>query len=110
MPLINYRCLYCIRTFEILQDIKDAPLEFCGQDCQLEKYIGSNHLYTPLRENRGKGVVKKVLSTFGVRFKGSGFYETDYKDKKVMVTESYYWIVGIGLIIIMGLCITIFGA
>ena len=27
-----------------------------------------------------------------------------------MVTESYYWIVGIGLIIIMGLCIVIFGS
>ena len=82
MPLINYRCLLCIRTFEILQDIKDAPLKFCGEDCQLEKYIGCNHLYTPLRENRGKGVVKKVLSTFNVTFKGSGFYETDYRDKK----------------------------
>ncbi|SVD25496.1 uncharacterized protein METZ01_LOCUS378350 [marine metagenome] len=26
-----------------------------------------------------------------------------------MVTESYYWIVGIGLIIILGLCITVCG-
>ena len=82
MGTISFELVLFIRTFEILQDIKDAPLEFCGQDCQLEKYIGCNHLYTPLRENRGKGVVKKVLSTFNVTFKGSGFYETDYKDKK----------------------------
>ncbi|SVD25495.1 uncharacterized protein METZ01_LOCUS378349 [marine metagenome] len=34
----------------------------CGDDCQMEYYIGCNHHYTPARENRGKGVLKRVFS------------------------------------------------
>ncbi len=80
MPLYNYRCLLCDKVFELLHKIGEER-KFCAEDCQLEKYIGCNHLYTPRRENRGKGVIKKMLSTFSVKFKGSGFYETDYKKK-----------------------------
>jgi putative FmdB family regulatory protein len=56
MPLYEYDCPKCGR-FEVLQRMSDPPLE--KHDC-------------------GKKV-KKVLSAGVFSFKGSGFYETDYK-------------------------------
>ncbi len=60
MPLYEYDCPVCGR-FEVLQRMSDAPLT--KHDCG-EK-------------------VKKVLSAGAFSFKGSGFYETDYKKKAV---------------------------
>ena len=62
MPLHNYRCLLCMKRFEILHEV-DQELKFCAEHCQMEYYIGGNHLYTPARELQGMGVVKKVYST-----------------------------------------------
>jgi putative FmdB family regulatory protein len=56
MPLYEYECPRCGR-FEALQKLGDTPLK--THDC------GSR--------------VKKVMSAGSFSFKGSGFYQTDYK-------------------------------
>ncbi|PTY05539.1 FmdB family transcriptional regulator [Opitutaceae bacterium EW11] len=61
MPTYEYACSACGKEFEVFQSIKDQPLKtctLCGQSGQVRRKIG-----------RGAGVI----------FKGSGFYETDYK-------------------------------
>jgi len=62
MPTYDYECDACGYTFEEFQSITAKPLKECPK-CkkkQLRRLIGS-----------GAGVI----------FKGSGFYETDYKRK-----------------------------
>ena len=56
MPLYEYECPRCGR-FEVLQRLTDSPLE--QHEC------GSR--------------VEKVMSASAFSFKGSGFYQTDYK-------------------------------
>ncbi|MDD2765225.1 MAG: zinc ribbon domain-containing protein [Opitutaceae bacterium] len=60
MPTYEYSCLKCEKTFEVFQSMKDAPLKTCncGQKGRVKRLVG-----------RGSGII----------FKGSGFYETDYK-------------------------------
>jgi putative FmdB family regulatory protein len=59
VPTYEYECRQCGRRFEVLQSMKDAPLtrcEACG------------------------GEVKRLISGgVGLLFKGSGFYQTDYR-------------------------------
>jgi putative FmdB family regulatory protein len=60
MPIYEYECQNCGHHFEELQSMSEAPLvkcPNCGKD-ELKKLIGS-----------GGGII----------FKGSGFYQTDYK-------------------------------
>jgi putative FmdB family regulatory protein len=60
MPTYVYHCDACDTTFEATQRMSDPPLT----ECQCGE----------------KGQVKRQLSTgAGVIFKGSGFYQTDYK-------------------------------
>ncbi len=61
MPTYEYRCEACGRTFDYFQSMNDPRLETCiHDDC--------------------KGAVKRLLGTgAGIIFKGSGFYETDYR-------------------------------
>jgi putative FmdB family regulatory protein len=57
MPLYEYRCAKCGKTFEVIQKFADAPLavhEECG------------------------GAVERLISAPAFQFKGSGFYITDY--------------------------------
>ena len=85
MPLYEYKCIMenCKQKFEVLQKMNDEPLNLCGEHCKLpHEYTGCNPQYTWMYEQKGVGVVKKWLSPYAVRFKGSGFYETDYKKKK----------------------------
>lgn len=63
MPTYDYRCDACGHTFDVFQGIKDDPLTECPK-CDTPK----------LRRLIGAGA--------GIIFKGSGFYETDYKRKK----------------------------
>ncbi|HYU63550.1 MAG TPA: FmdB family zinc ribbon protein [Verrucomicrobiae bacterium] len=58
MPIYGYRCSNCGHEFEIQQRMSDEPLKVCPQ-CQ--------------------GKLTKMVYPAGVRFKGSGFYTTDYK-------------------------------
>ena len=63
MPTYQYECDACDHSFEILQSMLDKKLKKCpqcGQD-ELHRLIGA-----------GSGII----------FKGSGFYETDYKKKE----------------------------
>lgn len=63
MPTYEYECGACAHHFEVLQSIVEPKLTTCPQCGQkrLSRLIGT-----------GSGVI----------FKGSGFYETDYKKKE----------------------------
>jgi len=57
MPLYEYKCDRCGKTFEVMQKFADEPLkvhEGCG------------------------GSVERLLSAPALQFKGSGWYVTDY--------------------------------
>ena len=57
MPLYEYSCQQCGKRFEVLQKFSDSPVqvhEGCG------------------------GAVDRLISPSSFRFKGSGFYITDY--------------------------------
>lgn len=60
MPTYEYECGACGHAFEALQSMTDAKLTKCPKcsKAKLHRLIGS-----------GSGMI----------FKGSGFYETDYK-------------------------------
>src|ERR1700733_12621924 len=60
MPTYEYRCEACQHEFEELQSFKDDPLKVCPK-CHQET----------LRRLFGTGAA--------ILFKGSGFYETDYR-------------------------------
>ncbi|MCG8600281.1 MAG: zinc ribbon domain-containing protein [Verrucomicrobiales bacterium] len=61
MPTYDYKCQKCNHQFEVFQSMKDDRLTDCPlDDCD--------------------GEVKRLLGTgAGIIFKGSGFYETDYR-------------------------------
>lgn len=60
MPLYEYRCKQCKKSFEVLQKINSEPLEKC-MHCN--------------------GDVEKLISVSSFQLKGSGWYITDYKNK-----------------------------
>lgn len=60
MPTYEYECNECKYRFEVFQSIHDDPIKECVS-------CGSN--------------VKKIFSSTGIIFKGSGFYVNDYKKK-----------------------------
>ena len=57
MPLHEYLCTSCGRTFEAIQSFGEAPLATC---------------------NRCGGALKRLISAPAVQFKGSGWYVSDY--------------------------------
>ena len=57
MPLYEYQCQGCGKTFEIIQKFSDEPLTVHGE-CG--------------------GEVHRLLSAPSLRFKGTGWYVTDY--------------------------------
>ena len=60
MPTYDYKCLKCDYRFEIFQSMKDEPLKNCPVcNGEVKRLIGS-----------GAGAI----------FKGTGFYQTDYKN------------------------------
>lgn len=59
MPTYQYRCKSCDHEFELIQKMSDDPISVCPE-CQ--------------------GSVKRLIGTgAGIIFKGSGFYQTDYR-------------------------------
>jgi putative FmdB family regulatory protein len=63
MPTYTYECEACKKKHELSQGMNDAPLVECPS-CKQSK-------------------MKRVLSNnVNIQFKGSGFYKTDYSDKK----------------------------
>jgi putative FmdB family regulatory protein len=61
MPLYEYRCESCGKTFEVIQKFSDTPLEVHA-DCG--------------------GKVIRLVSPSALHFKGSGWYVTDYASSK----------------------------
>jgi putative FmdB family regulatory protein len=60
MPTYEYKCLNCNHTFEVFQSMSAEPVKECPK-C--------------------KGPVKRLIgSGLSPIFKGSGFYQTDYKN------------------------------
>ena len=62
MPTYEYKCGSCNHLFEVFQPMTEAPKRRCPK-C-------------------GKSVKRLLGSGSGIMFKGSGFYETDYKRPK----------------------------
>ncbi|MDD4871744.1 MAG: zinc ribbon domain-containing protein [Kiritimatiellae bacterium] len=61
MPTYEYECIKCKYLFEKFQSMKDESLKKCPK-C--------------------RGKLRRLVGTgSGIIFKGSGFYETDYKRK-----------------------------
>ena len=58
MPIYEYQCTHCGKTFEIFQKISDEPLKKC-RIC--------------------KGTLHKLISQCSFHLKGTGWYVTDYK-------------------------------
>ena len=67
MPLYEYACTQCGQHIEKIQKFSDPPLTRC--------------------EKCG-GTLKRVLSSPAIRFKGSGWYVTDYARKPSTVTPN----------------------
>ena len=67
MPTYDYKCTTCNHTFEVFQPMSAEPLKECPV-C--------------------KGKLKRIIgSGAGPIFKGSGFYQTDYKNTKKSDTK-----------------------
>lgn len=60
MPLYEYFCAGCGKTFEVIQKVSDDPLTECGS-CG--------------------GQIERLLSAPAIQFKGAGWYVTDYSGK-----------------------------
>jgi putative FmdB family regulatory protein len=68
MPTYDYKCSDCNYTFEYFQPMSSVTLTECPK-C--------------------KGTLKRIIGTgAGPIFKGSGFYQTDYKDKSTQSKKS----------------------
>ncbi len=69
MPTYEYECRACGHKLEALQSFSEKPLRRCPEckKMKLQRLIGA-----------GSGII----------FKGSGFYETDYKKKEAPKSKS----------------------
>ncbi len=65
MPTYEYQCTKCDRVFELFQSITAKPKRTMGTECD---------------QCNNKAPVTRLIGTgAGILFKGSGFYETDYR-------------------------------
>lgn len=62
MPIYEYRCENCGHQLEKLQKMSDPPATFCPE-CNND-------------------ALKKMVSAAAFKLTGTGWYETDFKDKK----------------------------
>ena len=62
MPTYNYYCNDCDTHFSYFQKMSESPIPSC--------------------EKCGGKIKRLITGSTGLIFKGSGFYLTDYKDKK----------------------------
>ncbi len=61
MPIYEYHCDACTHNFEVIQKVTDDKLTYCPE-C-------------------GKHKLRKMVTAAAFRLKGSGWYETDFKNK-----------------------------
>ena len=62
MPIYEYKCTECSYRLEKLQKMSDDPLKECPE-CE-------------------KPALTKLVSASSFKLKGTGWYETDFKNKK----------------------------
>lgn len=67
MPIYEYKCENCDHRMEKLQKISDEPAKTCPE-C-------------------GEDGLRKLVSAAAFKLKGTGWYETDFKDKKPKTEE-----------------------
>jgi putative FmdB family regulatory protein len=67
MPLYEYSCENCKKTFDVTQGFHDAPLEACPECGE---------------------AVKKLMSLGGFSLRGGGWYASDYKKSEKGSTGS----------------------
>jgi putative FmdB family regulatory protein len=67
MPVYEYKCRDCKKEFEVMQRITAEPLTKC-EACS--------------------GTLDKLISQSAFVLKGTGWYQTDFADKKPPSTES----------------------
>lgn len=63
MPMYDYICRNCESKFEIQQQMSDKKLIKCPKCSK-------------------RALERQISNGCGIIFKGSGFYQTDYKNKK----------------------------
>ena len=69
MPTYDYICNDCEKMYEYFQSMSDAPIKECPE-CK-------------------RNSLRRVISGgTGLIFKGSGYYLTDYKNKKTLSSEN----------------------
>jgi len=61
MPIYEYQCSACHHAFDALQKVSDDPIKQCPE-CS-------------------KNTAVKLVSAAGFQLKGTGWYETDFKNK-----------------------------
>ena len=61
MPIYEYQCEECGHKLEVMQRMSEDPLKTCPSCAE--------------------GTLKKLVSKAGFRLTGTGWYETDFKDK-----------------------------
>lgn len=61
MPIYEYQCAECAQRTEVLQKVSEPPLTDCPA-C-------------------GKPALRKLVSAAAFQLKGTGWYETDFKNK-----------------------------
>ena len=62
MPIYEYQCQSCGHQFDVIQKVSDEKLTICPK-CKKKK-------------------LKKLVTSAGFKLKGTGWYETDFKNKK----------------------------
>lgn len=62
MPIYEYECQQCHATFELMQKIQDKPVTKCPE-CLND-------------------TAERMVSRTSFQLKGTGWYETDFKNKK----------------------------
>lgn len=62
MPIYEYQCQSCGYQFDVIQKVSDEKLTICPK-CKEKK-------------------LKKLVTSAGFKLKGTGWYETDFKNKK----------------------------
>ncbi|ERP31262.1 FmdB family zinc ribbon protein [Chitinivibrio alkaliphilus] len=67
MPTYSYECSRCGKQFSLFQKMSEEPLEICTfSDCG--------------------GTVRRIIGAgSGIVFKGTGFYQTDFKNNRKKV-------------------------
>ena len=68
MPTYEYECTKCGEVFELFQSITDRPKRSIKTDCK--------------RCNNRAPVTRRISGGAGIIFKGSGFYQTDYRSEE----------------------------